>query len=90
MPRRQFRELADDLAAGSYAAADSTTASVTWDQLKVAALVDIMQSLRAMRRRLDCHETLEIPRRLKALEHLAREFWVKPRKRRKKARKPQA
>lgn len=40
----------------------------TWERVMVAVLLDLRDELQAIRRRLDCYETLGIPHTLKAIE----------------------
>lgn len=39
----------------------------TWQAVQIAVLMDIRDELQAIRRRLDCYETLQIPRVLKRI-----------------------
>lgn len=60
----------------------STTHS--WDAIHAALLMDLRDELRAMRRRLDCHETIAMPRYLRRVALAVEKLQQRRRRRTKK------
>lgn len=91
MPKNSYKLLADSLATKAWTCSEKsrdweTTAphTATIEQMHTAALLDIMQSLRAILDLMRCQNVSRGLMSMQALERLAREFWVRPTKRKKK------
>lgn len=83
--KRKYSDLADSLAAGGWAHNCPDANSVSSESVQTAALIDIMISLRAIRNCLSniasCPNLRGCLKSVQKLEALAREFWVKPTRR---------
>ena len=85
-----YRDIANSLASGGWgfdapdgAVADNGRSA---EQMRTAALIDIMRSLRTIARVMQCSSTATIPWNLQKIERLARQF-VTPNKRKPRKRK---
>ena len=79
--KRSYRDLADSLANGGWQHDCDDPPNARRDDIQIAALIDIMQSLRVIRTLLQCPNISSGLQSMRKLEALAREFWVKPTRR---------
>jgi len=80
-------DIAHEWAIGGWGWETTSPKNLTLDQLQVAVLAGIYKKLNAIENLLRCPNIADGFVAMRALERLAREFWVRPRKKSKAKRK---